>query len=274
MRPVGSSASPLPLERLVVSKAASLWFTDLGGHESRHESVRKLIRAADATYDLPPFGPVEISTADRPVWGALCFCTSDERPVEAVPDFLFDGWPEVGVPDYEEARWELAAVGERPAGHPLVCGWVGNADTSPVRRSLRAVAAKSDLLEAWHTPWPPDGSDRLTLVEQVQRWGLLLDMEGNGWSARLKLLLHSGRPVLVVDRPWREWWFDEFVAWEHFIPVRRDLADLEDRVGWAREHSVEAGRIGRAGQAFARRELTRERAVARWAEVLGGAAGG
>ena len=55
------------------------------------------------------------------------------------------------------------------------------------------------------------------MCEQVGRWGLLLDVEGNGWSARLKVLLHSGRPVLVADRPWREFWFPEFVAWEHYV---------------------------------------------------------
>lgn len=268
------SRRPSMAEMLTVAKQdGELFFVNFGGHESRHRSVIRLIRKADRTVGLPSFGTVEINTSDRPV-GKRClsFCTAAGYEDVAAPDFLFDSWPEVGIFDYEAVCRALADAGASPASSQ-VCGWIGNAATSPVRRALLAVAAQSDLLEAWHTPWPPDGSDRLTLVEQVQRWGLLLDVEGNGWSARLKLLLYSGRPVLVVDRPWREWWFGEFRAWEHFIPVRRDLADLEDRVGWAREHAAEAGRIGRAGQAFARRELTRERAVARWAEVLGGAAG-
>lgn len=263
----GQRVSP---ERLIVSKQDGvLGCVDEGGHESRNDSVRRLISQASDQHGVPDFAPTVVSTADRPVPGALCFSTSGECPVVAVPDFLFDGWPETGVPDYEEACRELAVVGGRPAARP-VCGWIGNVDTSPIRRVLMAVAGRSRLLEAWHTPWPPDGSQRLSLVEQVQRWAFLLDVEGNGWSARLKLLLHSGRPVLVADRPWREWWFEKFEPWEHFIPVSRDLTDLGERVEWARQHEAEAGRIGRAGQEFAQGRLTRAAAVERWADVLGG----
>lgn len=264
----------MPAERLIVWKQDGvLGCEDLGGHDSRHDSVRRLIGEADQKHELPDFPRLIVSTADRPVGGALCFATSDDCPVEAIPDFVFDSWPEVGIFDYEAECWAIADAGAYPASSE-VCGWIGNAETSPVRRALLAVAAQSDLLEAWHTPWPPNSSLRLTLAEQVRQWGLLVDVEGNGLSGRLKLLLHSGRPVLVVDRPWREWWFDEFRPFEHYIPVRRDLADLEEQVGWAREHAAEAQRIGRAGQALAQRLLTREQAVRRWAEVLRGAARG
>lgn len=257
----------MPVERLIVWKQDGvLDCEDLGGHESRHLSVLRLIEQADAEYGLPDFPRTAISTADRPVAGALCFSAEGDG-AGAVPDFLFDGWPEVGIPDYEAACEQIAVAGMLPAARPL-CGWIGNADTSPLRASLLALAGRSRLLEAWHTPWPPYGSERLTLPEQVSRWGMLLDIEGNGWSARLKLLLHSGRPVLVVDRPWREFWFPEFRAWEHFVPVRRDLSDLLERVSWVLEHPGEAERIGRAGQAFARERLSRRRALEEWARVL------
>ena len=36
----------------------------------------------------------------------------------------------------------------------------------------------------------------MSLLEQVRIFGGLLDLQGKGYSARLKLLLHSGRPVL------------------------------------------------------------------------------
>ena len=55
----------------------------------------------------------------------------------------------------------------------------------------------------------------MSLLEQVRTFGGLLDLQGKGYSARLKLLLHSGRPVLwhahvervvgVLDsRGWRD----------------------------------------------------------------------
>jgi hypothetical protein len=90
--------------------------------------------------------------------------------------------------------------------------------------------------------------NHLSLAEQVARWGLLLDVEGNGWSARMKLLLHSGRPVFVQDRPWREWFWPQLRPMEHYIPVRRDLGDLCTQVEWALTHESAAAAIGRAGK--------------------------
>jgi hypothetical protein len=97
---------------------------------------------------------------------------------------------------------------------------------------------------------------------------VLLDIEGRGYSARLKLLLHSGRPVLIQERPWKEYFWSELVAWVHYIPVRRDLADLVERVLWAREHPREAAAVGRAGQVFARARLSRAAAIAEWTDRL------
>jgi hypothetical protein len=260
----------LPTERLIVWKQnGALFCEDEGGHESRHESVLRLIGQASEQHDLPDFPPVVISTADRPVDDTVCFSTADGCTAIPAPDFLFDAWPEVGISDYEQACREVADAGRSPASQ-LVAGWIGNADTHPARRSLLALAARSPLIEGLHAPWPPDGLERLTMCEQVARWGALIDLEGNGWSARLKLLLHSGRPVLVVDRPWWEWWFPAAVPWEHYIPVRRDLADLEEQACWVVEHPSEAGWIGWTGQSFAQRVLTRERAVAEWARILAG----
>jgi hypothetical protein len=54
----------------------------------------------------------------------------------------------------------------------------------------------------------------------------------------------------------------------HFVPVRRDLADLHERVTWVQANRAEAARIGLAGQRFAREHLRRTDAVRRWAEAL------
>ena len=111
-----------------------------------------------------------------------------------------------------------------------------------------------------------------SLPEQVRRWRALIDVEGAGYSGRLKLLLHSGRPVLIQDRPWHEWFWDELVPWENFIPVARDLSDLVSRARWVKENPRQAVRIGRAGQQLTQRLLTRRSAVEQWARTLSEAA--
>jgi Glycosyl transferase family 90 len=194
-----------------------------------------------------------------------------------VPDFIFDGWPEVGIDDYEEACATVAAAAADEPETPRL-GWIGNCDTHPSRRLLTNIGEEHpDLFDFHHVTWVQKPSqtrlssaanNHLSLAEQVRRWSLLLDVEGRGYSARLKLLLHSGRPVLIQERPWREWFWGELRPMEHFIPVRRDLSDLVERVRWAREHPDAAARIGAAGQAFARTRLRRADAVREWARTL------
>jgi hypothetical protein len=256
---------------------------DFGGFETRNESTLRLIELAEQAHGLPAFPPVLVNTADKPInqddgrWRALSFSTAAGYGDLPVPDFLFDGWPQTGVGDYEEARARLAGVGIEPAERP-VCGWIGATDTHPTRRALLELGrAHPELLEIQDVTWVPaagavpmatSAGNYLSLEEQVRRWALLIDVEGNGWSARLKLLLASGRPVLVQERPWQEWFFRLLRPGIHYLPVRADLSDLVPQVEWALAHREEAARIGQAGQRFAREHLRRADAVRRWAEVL------
>lgn len=271
-------------EKLVIWKRGDeLAALNLGGWETRNDSILKLVEHADHEHGLPPFGPLFVHTGDQPInagdhsWRALSFSHADTYLDVSVPDFLFDGWPQVGLGDYEDASAAARQAGAVAAERERL-GWIGNCDTHPVRWELHALgAANPELLEIDHVSWVQQaGSDRLaterdnqlTLAEQVQRWALLLDIEGRGWSARLKLLLHSGRPVLLQERPWREWYWSALEPMEHFIPVRRDLSDLVKQTRWALEHPDEAAAIGRAGQAFAQAHLTRQAAVERWAQTI------
>jgi hypothetical protein len=260
---------------------------DLRGYETRNESVLPLLAAAERDHDVAEFAPVMVHTGDRPLnggdpsWRSLAFARADDFSDIAVPDFLFDGWPQVGLGDYEHAGATAGAAGAGPA-QTMRLGWIGNCDTNPIRWRLHELgAAHAELLDVEHVSWvTTPGSERLstvagnqlTLAKQVARWGLLIDVEGNGWSARLKLLLHSGRPLFVQDPPWQEFFWDELEPMTHFIPVRRDLGDLVDQVRWAIQHPERAQEIGRAGQAFARTRLSRAAAVRAWSHTLAGLA--
>jgi hypothetical protein len=269
---------------LLVWKAGGvLSALNLGGFDRRNESVLRLLERTERHYSLPDFPVLRIWTEDRPTnpegsdWRVLSFCGQAGFADVPVPDFLFDGWESVGLGDYEHAATEAAFAGLQPAQRPCL-GWIGNCDTSPSRWRLHAMGAEHpDLLDIHHVVWV-GGQDsevmgtahnnHLSLVDQVKRWGFLIDMEGHGWSARLKLLLHSGRPVFIQARPWYEWFFDQLHPMEHYIPVSNDLGDLLPAVQWAVANPDQAQAIGRAGQAFAQANLTRDDALHRWAQTL------
>src|SRR3712207_8790047 len=44
-----------------------------------------------------------------------------------VPDFVFGGWPQVGIEDFDATCRAIAAAGERPAERP-VAGWIGRSE--------------------------------------------------------------------------------------------------------------------------------------------------
>jgi hypothetical protein len=278
---------PVPIDDKVVlwhDGRHGLEALPLGGQETRHDALVAVLDEVGRASALPPFGPLLIHTNDRPIaterdgWRSYAFCTAPGHVDVPVPDFVFGGWPQVGIHDFDGTCRAMAAAGEQPAHRP-VAGWIGNLRTHHVRTVLHRLGeTHPDLLDVQQVEWTGVASDgvplgtsadnAMSLPQQVERWGALVDVEGVGYSGRLKLLLHAGRPVLVADRPWREWYWDGLTPMEHYVPVRRDLSDLVERAEWVRTRPQEADRIGRAGQRFARRVLTRAGAVARWAEVL------
>jgi len=256
----------------------------VSGWERRHDGVVRLLEQVEQEHSLPVFGPLLVQTTDHPVcrrrrppWRSYAFCTGPGFADVAVPDFVYGGWPEVGIPDYDDTCREMEAAGRRPAQR-AVTGWIGSLATHPIRSLLHRLGQEHpSLLDIRQVEWLRDPSQvqhgtrvgtPLTGPEQVTLWSALLDIEGTGYSGRLKMLLHSGRPVLVVDRPWREWFWDHLVPMQHYIPVRRDLSDLVDRAQWVQHHPEEAAAIGAEGQRLAQRVLTRSAAAAAWARVL------
>jgi len=70
---------------------------------------------------------------------------------------------------------------------------VGNPKNHAQRRKFAAMAAKQpELLAFQKKPYIP-------LSGQVEEWACLVDIIGLGFSARVPLLLHSGRVVLQVN---------------------------------------------------------------------------
>ena len=55
-----------------------------------------------------------------------------------------------------------------------------------------------DWLIGWLIDFAASNLEFKTLAEQVARFRYLIDIQGKGYSSRLKLLLHSGRPIFIA----------------------------------------------------------------------------
>lgn len=105
--------------------------------------------------------------------------------------------------------------------------------------------------------WPiDDNAERfmkpsLPLKEQLKS-KYLLSIEGNDVATGLKWMMGS-RSCVLMPTPIVESWFCESLLepWEHYVPVRRDLGDVEEKLSWCQSHDKEAEAIGENGRQFA-----------------------
>ena len=252
----------------------TLRFTDLGGYETRNPSTMWCIRKADETYKWKDFNEIRIHTGDAETTQDEYTYSKKDTYRRLVPDFNFHAWPQVGILDYEQFVKDIDQAGLTPYTIHKV-GWIGNKNTHVMRSRLLDIGQKNaDLFDIIDMSWSPSNNMRLNSSKYIstpdlaKTYSMLLDIEGCGYSGRLKHLLWSHRPVLLVDRPHKEFFFEWLHEWEHYIPVKRDLSDLVEKTKWCVEHYDEALRIAENAFQFSKRYLTRDACYAQWNTIL------
>ena len=107
---------------------------------------------------------------------------------------------------------------------------------------------------------------------QYDTYQLHIATDGNAspWLSLAKM--HTGSPVLKVESPqgFRQWYYQRLVPWENYVPIRSDLADLNDTVRTLLADPARAQRIGLAGRELAR-SMSCEAEIARAVPVALGA---
>jgi len=82
-----------------------------------------------------------------------------------------------------------------------------------------------------------------------------LNLDGTVAAYRLPYLLAGSSAVLKQLSPYYEHFYHRLQPYQHYIPFKRDLSDLVEKLEWVRSHESEARAIGEAGRAFARARL-------------------
>lgn len=275
-------------EGFAVTKVnGTLYYKPFATFETRNPSTFQLIFRGLNRYPCPDFDWVIVNTSDRDDFDWMLAqtdglgrvrasdgrrfplfstCYSDHRLAWSGPDFAYDHWRQTGLDDYEETCVRVAQ-----AGDPLtnMLGWRG-ATTHPARANLVALDDKQAFdCEFIHwdrtNPNKLQASNFLSFEEQVARWRFLIDVEGNGYSARLKLLLRCPRVVFIQERRYKEDFFPHLVPWLHYVPVRNDFSDLKQNLLRLLSDPALERMILDAAREFSNAYLTREAAERRWA---------
>jgi hypothetical protein len=210
---------------------------EVEGHpyESRGSSIETLIKDTVSYYDIKNDFKFKVYPTDRPVVNGYSFSTTTEEYSKCFPCFVFVSYPECGLKSYQDG---ISLTNTQPQTNKI--GWIG-APLSLPRQLFCDKLGKTNFSEAIVNNWvrnnPKDLASNtptfLSYQQQVNRWKYLIDFEGHGYSCRTKILIHSPRITFIVDRLYKEFWYEHLIPWTHYVPVKWDLSDLKqnyDRV--------------------------------------------
>jgi len=76
-------------------------------------------------------------------------------------------------------------------------------------------------------------SSKFTTISEQIKYKYILDIDGwsNTWDATV-WKLYSGSILLKVKSLWKQWYYDELVEWEHYVPINNDFSDLNEKIEW------------------------------------------
>lgn len=239
-----------------------------------------------------------------------------EESRRSMPNFIFDSWPQCGITSYEEVFEEMVRSGSEPYKDDRVfwIGNTANevAAYETRRMGLEVARKHPDMFDcrsiswqrgpfllSWrsmtgaassspedykpvYNKWRPEDNERVNATPGYVtlpyhcRYRVLIDFGGVGFSARIPLLLASGRPLIIVGHREEAWfyWDGTLVPWEHYIPCGGkegqgvNESSLFETLKWTFKNPEICESIGRSGMEYARRYLTRSAALARIGEMM------
>ena len=192
------------------------------------------------------------------------------------PDWTFWHWPNSGIRHSPDTFQEILRAGDCTPEDERVA-WFGNIN-SPGQEAIE-IRTRPMLVNHFANEYPRrfdfqnagNGAKvklYVSLPDMVRKYKYRLDIGGAGYSGRTKFLMFSGRPLLMVDRHYVEYFSDQLKPYEHFIPVKMDLSDLLSQDEWMRSHPRESERIAENARQYAVENLRMEKVLDRLDEVF------
>jgi len=184
------------------------------------------------------------------------------------PDWVFYHWPSANILSFEETKNEIIKKSYKTPTINKI-GWYGNIYSGCAYRPVLHQYGQNypEIFDIFHV-YPVNGginekcSNYLSLID-LMKYKFLIDIEGNGYSGRLKWLLFSRRPIFLIDRTYIEYFYNDLIPYKHFIPVKMDLSDLLEKVEWAQMHYDEAIQIAENAFEFAKENFTEDKLLDR-----------
>lgn len=261
---------------------------DLNGIETRNMSIEKLIKQSWEKYikDQIPHKCFKgiIYTGDRykkdiRYKNSLAIAGKSENYENLIPSFVFESWQQVGIDSYEEKIKSIIEASKQVKIKDIDkrVFWIGDCDSNRERwKYIDYSKNNSDTTLFLPLKWVKDGIEDMTKttpgfvsLEDHCKYRVLLDEISNGYSYRIPFLLATGRPIIIHEREFEQWFFYDgtFKPWVHYIPLK-EMKELDKIIKWTIDNNEECEKIGKTGQDYVLKFLTLDKILQRTANVI------
>ena len=172
----------------------------------------------------------------------------------------------------EQNSWERKEAktfwrGSTTGGYSTLANWDSLARTKLVLLSLEhpeEIDARFNSVIQCDPEIPPMMRETGMVGKSVDRpdhlkYKYLIDVDGNSCSyERYFWLLLSNSLVIKQVTPNVQWYYGGLEPYKHYLPVKEDLSDLLEKIGWAREHDEECHLMAARASEFIRDNLSAE----------------
>jgi hypothetical protein len=136
-------------------------------------------------------------------------------------------WKQVNINDAEQLIKDLLQNNLQPSNNKIF--WAGGPQHQQRFDYVEYSKINTDICETRVTDNTIESRNKnfISLMDHCN-YKFLMDIQGQGYSARVKYLLATGRPIFLVPRQWTEHWHRLLIPWKHFIPVKEDFSDLRE----------------------------------------------
>ena len=241
-------------------------FFDYGGYEDRNPSTIKLIidglKSNEEIFHNKKL-EIVINTSDQLDNDRFSYAHPSDK-YKTIPCYTFDAWKQVGIESFETTINEIKIQAKNiPTINKLF--WSGSIGPHiPVRMTYNQLAKQyPNLLLCNSIDFIRDNPEKLTANNFVSlaehcNYKYLIDIEGVGWSGRLKFLCFTKRVLFINERPYQEFWMDGLVDGENCIIVKRDLSNLIEKIEYLESNPELYHKLSNNLYEFAEKTFTKE----------------
>eukprot|EP01006_Ploeotia_vitrea_P063077 TRINITY_DN84902_c0_g1_i1.p1 TRINITY_DN84902_c0_g1~~TRINITY_DN84902_c0_g1_i1.p1 ORF type:complete len:511 (+),score=33.31 TRINITY_DN84902_c0_g1_i1:29-1561(+) len=251
-----------------------------GFSEFAHTQVlmlSRLVKLPDVEFVLN-LGDWPLSTKRNGFPAMVSWCGSDSTKDVIIPTWSTSQYlQQSAVEDIYRMDMEVATKGA-PWSRKIEKAFFRGRDANRFRLDLvqQSLDHPEDIdagITAWFFFRDKPEKEKFGVAERVpmaesNKYKYILNIDGTVAAYRFGTLLAGDSVVFKQKSEFYEWFYKDLEAWEHYVPLDRDLSNIRERVEWARNHDDQMRRIARNARMYARYKLRPQDMMCHWADFL------